>query len=243
MRTCARWGIILLAAFVVIVGCTGVVRAQPVETAVPGGARIQRLLDLHILLGAPDGDLQLDRQANGGEFVVLLERVLQQPELTSQRLGTTSTGDEATGWIRAYAWTRGVWDRVLDVRTKIGHVWFDLRYRRVEGSGWGIERSHWMFTSLRDAYLDDGLIDLSFQPMKRISGSEGINMLLTAAGFGGEVAAMKAQINDPVGDEALRVVCRQHGFDEVMEYAGKPLARRDAALLAWRLLAERTDSD
>jgi hypothetical protein len=234
---------VLLATFVVIVGCVSVVRAQPAESAVPADAHIQRLLDLHILLGAPDGDLQLDRQANGGEFVVLLERVLQQPELTSQQLGTPSAGGEANGWIRAYAWTRGVWDGVLDVRNQIRHVWFGLRYRRAEDSGWGIERSHWMFTSLRNAYLDDGLIDLSFQPMKRMSGSEGIDMLLTAAGFGGEVAAMKAQMKDPVGDEARRVVCRQHGFDAVMEYAGKPLARRDAALLAWRLLAERTDSD
>jgi hypothetical protein len=242
MRACARWGVILLATLVVIVGCTGVVRTQAVETVVPADARIQRLVDLHILLGAPDGDLQLERQVTNGEFVVLLERVLQQPEVTSQRLETPSAGDEANGWIRAYAWTRGVWNRVLDVCKGIRHVWFDLRYRRVEGSGWGIERGHWMFTSLRNAYLDDGLIDLSFQPMKRMSGSEGINIALTAAGFGGEVAAMKAQINDPVGEEALRVVCRQHGFDKVMEYAGKPLSRRDAALLAWRLLAERTGS-
>jgi sugar/nucleoside kinase (ribokinase family) len=136
-----------------------------------------------------------------------------------------------------------MWDRVLDVRTQIRHVWFGLRYKPVEGSGWGIERGHWMFTSLRDAYLDDGLIDLSFQPKKRMSGSEGINMLLTAAGFGGEVAAMQAQMNDPIGDEVLRVVCRQHGLDNVMDYAGKPLTRRGAALLVWRLLAERTDSD
>lgn len=243
MRTRARWGVMLLAAFVVIVGCTGVVRARLVETAVPADARIQRLLDLHVLLGTPDGDLHLDRQVTSGEFVVFLERVLQQPQLTLQRLGTPSTGDEANGWIRAYAWTRGAWDRVLDVRKEIGHVWFGLRTRRAEGSPWGIERSHWMFTSLRNAYLDDGLIDLSFQPMKRMSGSEGINMLLTAAGFGGEVAAMKTQMNDPVGDEALRVVCRQHGFDKVMEYAGKPLTRGDAALMAWRLLAERTGSD
>ena len=50
-------------------------------------------------------------------------------------------------------------------------------------------------------------------------------------------------MNDPVGDEALRVVCRQHGLDNVMDYAGKPLTRRGAALLAWRLLAERTGSD
>jgi hypothetical protein len=243
MRTCVRWGAILLAALVVIMGCTGGVRAQPVETVVPADARIQRLRDLHILLGAPDGDLQLERQVNGGEFVVLLERVLQRPQLASQRLGTLSTGGEASGWIRAYAWTRGAWDRVMDVRKEIGHVWFGFRYKPLEGSGWGIERGHWMFTSLRNAYLDDGLIDLSFQPMKRMSGSEGIDMLLTAAGFGGEVAAMKTQMNDPVGDEALRVVCRQHGFDNVMQYAGKPLPRRDAALLAWRLLAERTGSD
>jgi hypothetical protein len=234
--------VILLAALVAVVGWTGVVRAQPVATVVPADARLQRLLDLHILLGAPDGDLQLERQVTSGEFVVLLERVLQQPKLTSQRLETPSTGGEANGWIRAYAWTRGAWDRVLDVRKEIGHVWFGLRYRRAEGSGWGIERDHWMFTSLRDAYLDDGLIDLSFQPMKRMSGSEGINMLLTAAGFSGEVAAMKIQMNDSIGDEALRVVCTQHGFDKVMEFAGKPLARRDAALLAWRLLAERAGS-
>jgi len=233
----------IMALVVLVMACTSVVRAQPVETAVPADARIQRLQDLHILLGAPDGDLQLERQVNGGEFVVLLERVLQQPQLASQSLGTPTAGSEANGWIRAYAWTRGVWDRVLDVRNEVRHVWFGFRYKPVEGSGWGIERSHWMFTSLRDAYLDDGLIDLAFQPKKRMSGSEGIDMLLTAAGFGGEVAAMKTQMNDPVGDEALRVVCRQHGFDKVMDYAGKPLARRDAALLAWRLLAERTGSD
>ncbi|HEY5001151.1 MAG TPA: hypothetical protein VII15_04870 [Candidatus Cryosericum sp.] len=242
MRACARWRVTLLAALVVVVGCTGVLRTQAVETVVPADARIQRLLDLHILLGVPDDGLQLERQVTNGEFVVLLERVLQQPELTSQRLETPSAGDEANGWIRAYAWTRGAWDHVMYVRKEIGHVWFGLRYRQAEGSGWGIERSNWMFASLRDAYLDDGLIDLSFQPMKRMSGSEGINMLLTAAGFGGEVAAMKIQMNDPVGDEALRVVCTQHGFDNVMEFAGKPLARRDAALLAWRLLAERAGS-
>jgi len=232
----------LLVALVVIAGCAGSARAQPTESAVPADARIQQLLDLHIFLGAPDGDLQLDRQVTSGEFVVLLERVLQQPESASQRLEAPSGGNEANGWIRAYAWTRRAWDSVLTVRKEIRHFWFGLRYRRVEGSGWGIERSHWMFASLRNAYLDDGLIDLSFQPMKRMSGSEGINMLLTAAGFGGEVAAMKTQMNDPVGDEALRVVCRQHGFDNVMQYAGKPLTRRDAALLVWRLLAEPTGS-
>jgi hypothetical protein len=243
MRVCERWGMMLLVAFVLIVACTGVVRAQPVETAIPADARIQRLVDLHILLGAPDGDLQLERQVNGGEFVVLLERVLEQPESTPQSLGTPSEGGEANSWVRAYAWTRRVWDRVLDVRKELRHVWFGLRYKPVEGSGWGVERSHWMFASLRNAYLDHLIIDLSFQPKKRITGGEGINMLLAAGGFGGEVAAMQAQMDDPVGDEALRVVCRQHGLDNVMDYAGKPLTRRGAALLAWRLLAERTGSD
>jgi hypothetical protein len=242
MRTRVRPGVALLVALTLIAGCVSVVRAQPVETAVSEDAHIQQLVDLHILLGAPDGDLELDRQVNGGEFVVLLERVLKQPESTPQSLGTSTAGGEANGWIRAYTWTRGVWERVLDVRTKIRHFWFGLRYKPVEGSGWGVERSHWMFTSLRDAYLDDRLIDLSFQPKKRIGGSEGINMLLTAAGFGGEVAAMQAQTNDLVGDDAQRVVCTQHGLDSIMDYAGKPLTRREAALLAWRLLAQRTGS-
>jgi hypothetical protein len=233
----------LLAAFVLIVGCTGAARVQAAEAVAPVDARIQSLLDLHLVLGTPDGELHLDRQVTNGEFVVLLERVLQQPQLTLQRLGAPSTADEAVAWIRAYAWTRGAWDRVLHVRKEIRNVWFGLRYRRAEGSPWGIQRDNWLFTSLRDAYLDDGLIDLSFQPMQLMSGSEGINMLLTAAGFGGEVAAMKTQMKDRVGDVALRVVCRQHGFDNVMDYAGKPLTREDAGLLAWRLLAERTNSD
>ena len=243
MRTSTRWRIVLLVTLVVVVYCTGGVRAQPVATATAEDARIQQLVDLHILLGAPGGDLQLDRQVNGGEFVVLLERVLEQPESTPQSIGTPSEGGEPNGWIRSYAWTRRMWDRVLDVRTQIRHVWFGMRYKQEKDSGWGVERSHWMFASLRDAYLDHGLIDLAFQPKKRMSGSEGIDMLLTAAGFGGEVAAMQTQIHDPVGDEALRVVCRQHGLDNVMDYAGKPLTRRGAALLAWRLLAERTGSD
>jgi hypothetical protein len=242
MRTRVRWGVTLLAALALFAGCVSVARAQPVETAASADARIRQLVDLHILLGAPDGDLQLDRQVNGGELVVLLERVLDQPESTPQSIGTPTTGGEANGWIRAYAWTRGVWNRVLYVRTQVRHFWFGLRYKPVEGSGWGVERSHWMFTSLRDAYLDDGLIDLSFQPKKRIGGSEGINMLLTAAGFGGEVAAIQAQTNVSVGDDAHRVVCRQHGLDSIMDYAGKPLTRREAALLAWQLLAKRTGS-
>jgi hypothetical protein len=53
---------------------------------------------------------------------------------------------------------------------------------------------------------------------------------------------MQAQTNDLVGDDAQRVVCTQHGLDSIMDYAGKPLTRREAALLAWRLLAQRTGS-
>jgi hypothetical protein len=233
---------VLLAAVVLIVGCTGGAHAQAVEKAAPMDARIQRLLDLHILTGSADGDLHLDGRVSGGEFVVLVERVLQQPELASQSLATSSTGDEVVGWIRAYAWMRNTWTRVLDVRKEIGHIWFGLRSERTKGSLWGIQRNNWLFTSLRDAYLDDKLIDLSFKPMKQMSGSEGINMILTAAGFGGEVDVMKTQMNDPVGDAALQVVCRQHGFDQVMQYAGKPMTRGDAAVLAWRLLVERTGS-
>lgn len=244
MRTCVKRGIVVLVVvfFVVILGCTARVLAQP-GPAAPLDARIQQLMDLHILLGAPDGDLQLDRQVNGGEFVVLLERALQLPATAPQHLGTADTSGESSGWVRAYAWTRSVWNRVLNVRTQIRHVWFGWRYRVAEGSGWGVEQSHWMFTSLRNAYLDDGLIDLSFEPMKRMGGNEGVAMFLTAAGFGGEVEAMEAQMNASSSNDALRFVCEQHGFSDVMEYAGKPLTRRDAALLVWRLLVERAGSD
>lgn len=242
MRAGARWAVMPLVALVMAASFIGGVRAQPAETTVPGDARIQRLLSLHVLLGTPDGNLQLERQVNGGEFVVMLERVLQQPAVALQRFQIPSMGSEATSWTRTYAWVRGVWNRVLAVRGKVRHLWFGLRTRQAKDSPWGIDRSHWAFISLRNVYLDDSLIDLSFQPMKLMSGSEGITMLLTAAGFGGEVAAMKVQMHDPVGDESLRVVCRQHGFDKVMEYAGKPLTRRNAALLAWRLLVERTSS-
>jgi len=240
MRTPSRWCVALVAVLVALVCVVGVTRAQ---TVAPGDARIQQLIDLHILKGAPDGDLQLDRQINGGELVVLLERVLQQPRVVSTTLGTPSAGTEGQGWIRTYAWVRATWNRVLDARRQIGHAWFDVRNRMGKTLPWGIDRTHWMFTSLRNAYLDDGLIDLSFDPMKRVNGSDGIEMLLTAAGFGGEVNAMKAQMVDAKRDDTLRIVCRQHGFDNVMETAGKPLTRRNAALMAWRLLALRTSSD
>lgn len=233
-----------LVALLVAVGAllcsAGGAHSQP---AVPMDARIQRLVDLHILRGAPDGDLQLDRTINGGELVVLLERVLQQPRTVSPQLVTPPAGSESQGWIRAYAWMRSTWDSVLRARTQVRHVWFDLKVRLTRASPWGIDRAHWMYTSLRGAYLDDGLIDLSFDPMKRMGGSDGIEMLLSAAGFGGEVDAVQAQMAGATRDDTLRVVCRQHGFDMVMEYAGKPLTRRDAALLAWRLLALRTSSD
>lgn len=236
----ARSLVALLVAVAALLCSAGGVHAQP---AVPMDARIQRLIDLQILKGAPDGDLQLDRTINGGELVVLLERVLQQPRTVSPQLGTPPAGSESQGWIRAYAWMRSTWDRVLQARTQIGHFWFDLKVRVTKASPWGIDRAHWMYTSLRDAYLDDGLIDLSFDPVKRMGGSDGIEMVLTAAGFGGEVNAMQAQMVGATRDDTLRVVCRQHGFDTVMEYAGKPLTRRDAALLVWRLLALRTSSD
>src|SRR5450756_391057 len=110
MRTCARCGIVLLIAFVLIVGCTGGVRVQAAENALPSDARIKRLLDLHLVLGTPDGDLHPTRQVINGEFVVLLDRVLHQPQPTKQRLGTPSARDEAVAWTRRYAWMRGAWD-------------------------------------------------------------------------------------------------------------------------------------
>ncbi|MGB9666735.1 MAG: hypothetical protein ACPL2N_05445 [Candidatus Cryosericum sp.] len=240
MRSPARRWVALLVAAAALLCSAGSAHAQP---AVPMDARIQRLIDLHILRGAPDGDLQLDRTINGGELVVLLERVLQQPRTVLPQLVTPPAGSESQGWIRAYAWMRSTWDRVLQARTQIGHVWFDLKVRGTRTPPWGIDRAHWMYASLRNAYLDDRLIDLSFDPMKRMSGSDGIEMLLSAAGFGGEVDAVQAQMVGAARDDTLRVVCRQHGFDNVMEYAGKPLTRREAALLAWRLLALRTSSD
>ncbi|MCE5193828.1 MAG: hypothetical protein ABFD13_01890 [Candidatus Cryosericum sp.] len=240
MATRARSLATLVVVVAILLSSAGVGRAQ---TTASGDARIQQLVDLHILKGAPDGDLQLDRQINGGELVVLLERVLQQPRVVSPTLGTPSVGTESQGWIQAYAWVRAMSSRLLDARRQIGHVWFDVRYRMEEPAPWGIDCTHWMFTSLRNAYLDDGLIDLSFDPMKRIGGSDGIEMLLTAAGFGGEVDTMQARMDGAPRDDTLRIVCRQHGFDSIMDYAGKPLTRREAALMVWRLLALRTSAD
>lgn len=240
MRTAARWAVSMLLAAALLVCPTGSLRAQ---TEAAGDARIQRLVDLHILRGAPDGDLQLDRQIKGGEFVVLLERVLRQPRVLSPALTVPIAGTEGQGWIRAYAWLQSTWSRVLQARTEIGHTWFDLKSRMTRSSPWGLERTHWMFASLRNAFLDHGLIDLSFDPMKPMNGSDGIAMLLTAAGFGGEVDALQAQMMGAGRDRVLQIVCRQHGFDSVMAFAGQPLTRRGAAIMAWRLLALHSGSD
>src|SRR5659263_459948 len=104
MRTCARCGIVLLVAFVLVVGCTGGVHIQAAETIAPVDARVQTLLDLHLVLGTPDGELHLDRQVTNGEFVVLLERVLQHPQLTLQRLAAPPQAMRRTA---GYAHTRG----------------------------------------------------------------------------------------------------------------------------------------
>lgn len=240
MRTAARWCTSLLLAGAMLLYPAGFARAQ---AKTPEDARIQQLVDLHILRGAPDGDLQLDRQIQGGELVVLLERVLEQPRLVLPALGAPAPGTEGQGWLRTYAWLQSTCSRVLQARRRIGHAWFDLKIRTARSSPWGIERTHWMFTSLRNAFLDDDLIDLSFDPMKQMSGSQGIEMLLTAAGFGGEVDALQAQMVDAGREDVLRIVCRQHGFDNVVEFAGQPLTRRGAAIMAWRLLALRTNSN
>src|SRR5450759_2953107 len=99
MRACARCGIVLLVAFVLFVGYTGGVRVLAAQKVLPADALIQILLDLHLVLGTPDGELHLDRQVTNGEFVVLLERVLQQPQLTLERLGSPSAGSETNNWI------------------------------------------------------------------------------------------------------------------------------------------------
>ena len=234
----------VLVTALVAMAVVPAVDAQPASVAGALDARIQKLVDLRILRGAPDGDLELDRVANGGEYVVMLERVLAQPKVASQQLRAFEPGTESTGWLRFYAWTTSAWARLRGVGTSIRHVWFDYwGYHGTDQTGWGIERSHWMFPSLRNAYLDDQLIDLSFDPMAGMDGTRAIELMLTAAGFGGEVASVRAQMDDTATGDPLLIVCRQHGLDAVMEYAGQPLTRRAAALLTWRLLALRTAAD
>jgi len=233
----------VLVAALVAVAVVPVVEAQPASVAGALDGRIQKLVDLHILRGAPDGDLELDRVCQGGEYVVMLERVLAQPKVAGQELHAPETGTESTRWLRFYAWSRSAWARLQGVGRSVRHVWFDWGYHGTDESGWGIERSHWMYASLRNAYLDDQLVDLSFDPMAHMDGTQAIELMLTAAGFGGEVDSIRAQMHDTVTSDPLLIVCRQHGLDTVMEYAGQPLTRRAAALLTWRLLALHTAAD
>ena len=242
MRRGVRVVAVLVAVLVTVAAVPGV-QAQPAAVAGALDGRIQKLVDLHILRGAPDGDLQLDRVANGGEYVVLLERVLAQPKVASQQLRAPDAGTESARWLHFYSWSASTWARLQSLGRNIRHIWFDWRYRSSDQTGWGIDRTHWMFPSLRNAYLDDQLIDLSFDPMMPMDGTEAIELMLTAAGFGGEVASVRAQMHDTTTGDPLLIVCRQHGLDAVMEYAGQPLTRRAAALLAWRLLAVHTASD
>ncbi len=241
MRAGGRRGIVTVLVLLLLASeGAGIAQAQPVAAA-PLDGRVQELVDEHILMGDPGGDLQLDRRIRGGEFITLVERVLHMPASSVQHLtaGTTGTGSDA--WIRIYAWSRTVWGHALTAWGRVQQVWFDLRYRReADQPPWGLARTHWMSAALRDAYLKNDLIDLSFKPMEMLDGSEAIDLVLAAAGYSGEVTAIHEQMPEATPDEARNMVCRQHGLDRLMQYAGRPLTRRDAAVMVWVLMADRT---
>ncbi len=238
MRRHLRWGIVLVA-LVLALNCAGSAVAQPTE-ATPLDEWVQGLVDQRILLGAPDGDLQLDRSIQKGEFVTMIERVLRLPRSGEQHLGAPSSNGESDAWAKGYAWSRRVWDRVLAVQMQVRHLWFDLRYLRAETRPWGLPRNHWMSASLQHAYLQGKLIDLSFEPMISMDAGEAIDLVLTAAGYGGEVVAVLEQMPDVPRDEARSIVCRLHGMERMMEFAGQKLTRGDAALMVWLLMEQRT---
>lgn len=240
MRVNGRRRLVGAAVIVaLLVGMPGFAVAQP-AVAAPLDGRIQELVDAGILRGAPGGDLELDRTVQKGEFVILVERVLQLPASSVQRLGESDANAKPDPWIRFYAWSRTVWQRILALRMQFQHVWFDLRYRNAADRPWGLAQSHWMFTGLRHAYLSTGLIDLSFKPMQALDGSEAIDLILAAAGYAGEVAAVHEQMPEATPDEARRIVCRQHDLERLMQYADKRVTRRDAAVMVWVLMAEHT---
>jgi hypothetical protein len=235
MRMNGQRGVaVVLVLLVIVMDSNGGVRAQPGSMA-PLDGRIQELVDDGVLVGTPGGDLQLDRNVQGGEFIILVERVLRTPASSAQRLSTETVDTESAKWVRAYAWSRTVWDRALTVWAHVRQLWFNLRYRRATNLPWGLARTNWMSAGLRDAYLESGLIDLSFKPMEVMSGSDAIDLVLAAAGYRGEVAVAQDQMLGATSDEARRIVCRQHNMEQLMQYAGKPLTRKDAAVMVWLL--------
>jgi hypothetical protein len=239
MKRRLRWGAVVVVLVLALNGA-GFAWAQPSEAA-PLDEWVQGLVDQRILLGAPDGDLQLDRRIQKGEFVTMVERVLRLPVSGEQHLDAPSSNGESDSWARGYAWSRRVWDRVLTVQMQVRHLWFDLRYLRAETRPWGLPRNHWMTASLQHAYLQGKLIDLSFEPMISMDAGEAIDLILTAAGYGGEVAAVLEQMPDVSRNEARSIVCRLHGMERMMEYADqRVLTRGDAALMIWLLMEQRT---
>jgi hypothetical protein len=230
--------IVMLVLLIVLADISGFVHAQPLVT-VPLDGRIQELVSGGVLMGAPSGDLQLERTIQGGEFITMIERVLRMPASSAQRFSTGTAGTQSDRWVRVYAWSRTVWNRALAIGTSIRQLWFRLRYRRAENQPWGLARTHWMSAGLRDAYLESGLINLTFKPMEALNGSDAIDLILAAAGYGGEVTAVREQMPEATPDEARRMVCYQHDMERLMQYAGKPLTRKDAALMVWLLMARR----
>jgi hypothetical protein len=237
MKRRLRWGAVVVVLVIALNGA-GFAWAQPSEAA-PLDEWVQGLVDQRILLGAPDGDLQLDRRIQKGEFLTMIERVLRLPLSAEQHLDAAPSDDEPDNWARGYAWSRRVWDRVLAVQMQVRHLWFDLRYLRAETRPWGLPRNHWMSASLQHAYLQGKLIDLSFEPMTSMDAGEAIDLVLTAAGYGGEVAAILDQMPSASRDEARSIVCRLHGMERMMEYTGQTLTRGDAALMIWLLMEQR----
>lgn len=235
IRRCAPATVAMLLVCCFCVG--SVAKAQPVADLQDD--RIRELVDAGVLRGAPGGDLELDRAIQGGEFVTLIDRVLKMPPAARQHLATgTETGD-SEGWVRAYVYWRSVTRWFQRIGSNVRQSWFDLRYRQVTDQPWDLPRTHWMSASLRDAYLNYDLIDLSFKPMWAIDGSTAIDLILAAAGYGGEVAAVHEQMPEATPDEVRRFVCAQHGMGRLMEYAGARLTRGDAVLMVWLLMERR----
>ena len=224
-----------LAVLIFATSCTGATDAQP-GSGTAADVRIQELVDRHVLLGAPKGDLQLERNIQKGEFIMLVERVLRLPASPAQSMTPSSDDTGQDRWVRFYAWSRSVWSRCLVVWKRVRQLQFDLRYQRNGDCPWDLARTHWMSAGLRNAFLEDGLIDLSFKPMEPMKGGEAIDLILAAAGYEGEVKAASDQMGKLTLNGARRIVCRQHGLEQLMQYADRTLTRRDAAVMVWQLM-------
>lgn len=199
---------------------------------------VKLLQSQRVLAGYPGGDLRLDQPITSGEYLVLLERALKiEPKDTTQFVSGVKV-TQPTLWDWSYYWFRQAESHWSTAQRWTEKTWFNYMYTRRWGMPWKVAKTDWQYPFLRDAYLD-GMISFTFNPRSRLSGMTAVSFLLRVSGFGDESTSLSREVKDVAPEDALRIVCAQHGLLQEMFLETPVVTRREAVMMIAAVLDRR----